>query len=509
MPLFDSETQHLINKMVGDAQIGPGVHITAPTLAKVMLGQLSNKVIPTTPSFLQILIPPETLPFEVTLEFLVKAGIYEEGKCTIPLCLDDKVDVVPEAILCTFLNTLVRKMRQHAIEKGLIALNDYAYRVWTHRNHNKIPAGSGAGVKPDILLLDPQYLQHLLSFTTHIRTQWAAVAAFGEVTRSLKRLPALQDTVNTKSAVIFQTQPNRRYVVALSFVGRNLEDLQMNVTVTDRSGQIQAHKLGIMGLEFIHFARFILGLAGNPVEYLGLDPTMSQQLDGSLEDIYVENRVYQHVATIHSMKNLFSRGTWVFLVSAESKYFIIKDLWSATQVTEAEFLEHISGHPKYHAIKFNVPRMDASTTIKVRYCLDQKADSTSLLRQFIPPDESVPRIHTRYSTETLGDPLTSFRSKKELVGAMRDIIRCEPVYLTHGSYTNKAISGMGILHDDMGILHTDISINNLMLHRRPTKDPFAPEVHGLLIDFDYATYTSKRNMRQGTVSVSFSIYILI
>ncbi|RPD54828.1 hypothetical protein L227DRAFT_657328 [Lentinus tigrinus ALCF2SS1-6] len=76
------------------------------------------------------------------------------------------------------------------------------------------------------------------------------------------------------------------------------------------------------------------------------------------------------------------------------------------------------------------------------------------------------RSHMRFVIDIVGRPITSFRSTKELITAMRD-----------------AIIGHKLACEHAGVLHRDISVGNILIVENRDEHPFA----GFLHDFDYSS----------------------
>ncbi|KAI0750221.1 hypothetical protein C8Q80DRAFT_1166705 [Daedaleopsis nitida] len=77
------------------------------------------------------------------------------------------------------------------------------------------------------------------------------------------------------------------------------------------------------------------------------------------------------------------------------------------------------------------------------------------------------RSHMRFVIDTVGRPLTRFKSTKELVKAVRDACR-----------------GHRLAMEQAGVLHRDVSVGNILIVDKP--DPEA-KFHGFLHDFDYSS----------------------
>ncbi|OJT05826.1 hypothetical protein TRAPUB_3321 [Trametes pubescens] len=80
------------------------------------------------------------------------------------------------------------------------------------------------------------------------------------------------------------------------------------------------------------------------------------------------------------------------------------------------------------------------------------------------------RSHMRFVVDTVGLPLSEFRSTKELVMAIRDAIRGHQLMMERG-----------------GVLHRDVSSGNILIVEEP--QPEDPPSRGFLHDYDYSSMT--------------------
>ncbi|KAI0350409.1 hypothetical protein OH77DRAFT_1413043 [Trametes cingulata] len=79
------------------------------------------------------------------------------------------------------------------------------------------------------------------------------------------------------------------------------------------------------------------------------------------------------------------------------------------------------------------------------------------------------RSHVRFVIDTVGRPLSQFRSTKELVTAIRDAIKGHQLAMEYG-----------------GILHRDVSTGNILIVDQPRQH----RTKGVLHDFDYSSMTA-------------------
>ncbi|OJT05821.1 hypothetical protein TRAPUB_3316 [Trametes pubescens] len=92
------------------------------------------------------------------------------------------------------------------------------------------------------------------------------------------------------------------------------------------------------------------------------------------------------------------------------------------------------------------------------------------------------RSHMRFVMDTVGRPLSRFKTTKELVMALRD-----------------AIVGHQLAMERAGVLHRDVSSGNILIvDRVPVARPIS---HGVLLDYDYSSMTLEPPNRSMAVDV--------
>ena len=298
------------------------------------------------------------------------------------------------------------------------------FRIWTDRNHRTQPVGSHHNRRPDINLLERPYLITLNQDNATYRTRWQCIKSFMEVTSSSS--PArIRLSVIEKSALLFETQPSRRFVVTISFVGP-ANDPNFVVTLVDRSGIVYTNYFSLLdGSGCIIFARLLFVLSYGPIEFIGLDPTMEMSTRiGVITQIRIGyDRRFQPVHPIHMSTRLIGRGTHVWIVKdVDTGHFhVLKDSWPlGDRPSEMHWLEVIAKHPQYDNFKDNLPQLICGEDCQIDGHVDTTTrNRTSIRREREPP----PRIHRRLVTKQIGDPLTSFRSKREFISVMLDVVQ--------------------------------------------------------------------------------------
>ncbi|TFK52735.1 hypothetical protein OE88DRAFT_1294286 [Heliocybe sulcata] len=110
------------------------------------------------------------------------------------------------------------------------------------------------------------------------------------------------------------------------------------------------------------------------------------------------------------------------------------------------------------------------------------------LNNFYDQDQYSPRIHQCIVLQSIGIPLSQFRSTCELVEATRD-----------------AMKGHQHLFEKLQILHRDISVNNIMISVDPKAEGGAK---GFIIDLEYAAFFQDRRPASTLREITGTIYFM-
>ena len=289
--------------------------------------------------------------------------------------------------------------------------------------HKKAPSEGYRLCKPDIILIN-RNLRHFLEDGNR-RPRWHQVEAIVEVSVSAPRETMLQQIIE-KAALMFESQPFRRFVIGLLFRGATSNnDAEFCFMLVDRAGVCRTHWAPISGYDAIDLARIVFALSYAKPEFLGIDTSMTvDPLSGNVTKIKVKDQEFNVIKHIHSSLVLFGRGTHVFLVQdKDGKSHILKDAWLLADhgISEIDILSSISD-----ALK-NDPSINAQKyrSMHPRFVVGEKmGDSTNMKRgrlNNMPPE----RLHCRVVTGPVGDPLTSFRSREEFVQVLLDCVDCK------------------------------------------------------------------------------------
>jgi Fungal protein kinase len=347
------------------------------------------------------IFPTDSLPFPVDdnlLLHLAYHGIWSiEGAHFIR-----KPESYSEVALADWLNILGRTIGMVYDKKRV--------RMWSANTRNLPPIGTNTIRKPDIILLDRDV------FSKPSRIHWSSIRAFGEVTAQESFPTRMTDTVNEKSYLLFLTQDNRRFVPALKFDGNN----NFSLTVTDRQGQIRmpAMSLSVSGKDCaLILLRILAALMYGSLLDVGIDPSMECDEKGNVMTIFVNKKEFTVFRRIYALQALVGRGTKVWIVTREDRYYILKDSWVQSGRVESEinFLKLMAQHP---ALTGRIPKLIEGEDLQIgRY-----ADSTEWYRIDIGQIDQH-RIHRRHVTEPIGSPLIKFKSRVECLSAIVDVLQ--------------------------------------------------------------------------------------
>ncbi|KAG1853785.1 hypothetical protein C8R48DRAFT_675730 [Suillus tomentosus] len=222
-------------------------------------------------------------------------------------------------------------------------------RRWTAKYSTNVLGGHQANRKPDLTLIDQ-----------NTSADWRCVRSFGEM-KSKKNTAAslneLCDQISVKSAILFGSQDNRNFVIALGFAKYNMIVYRYN-----RGGLMCSAAISITHpMGWTCFARVAYCLAYCHPHWLGYDISAQlapcrgprlmamQCIPEDKTNLLPEScRLnYAMDAQIHLTDSLFSRGSNIRRVHhVESKEsFIVKDTWHNVhrKMTEGQILRVIVG----------------------------------------------------------------------------------------------------------------------------------------------------------------------
>jgi len=286
-------------------------------------------------------------------------------------------------------------------------------RKWSAQYCNTPLNGSPHTRKPDIILLDAAVAD---SISSGYELKWHDVRALSEITSQESFHMAIKATVAQKSYIMFLTQCDRRFVTALSFHGD-----RFRFCACDRAGVVHTSSFPIArsaGLVNPTLLRIIIGLMFATNSTIGYDQMMTRGPDGQIVKIMVKGKEYKVIQKVFSSESLRGRATQCWHVrrvneDGNVEEYIIKDSWVHTGHTanEVEFLEKLRG-------VVGVPNCVDSEDVTLP---DGTVDSTATRCNGCRYDEV--RVNRRLVMQPVGELLTSFTCKKELVRGFRDLAR--------------------------------------------------------------------------------------
>ena len=129
--------------------------------------------------------------------------------------------------------------------------------------------------------------------------------------------------------------------------------------------------------------------------------------------IKVRNVVYEILEILFSSARFLGRGTVIYLARHDGQTYIIKDHWVENLSHEAEMMKAMSGIPSvpilidYWEVEVSSDIPDVTSRYRAeKYKVSMKGN----------------RTHVRIVMSPHGRPLTKFRSKRELVTCIRDVL---------------------------------------------------------------------------------------
>ncbi|KAF8971030.1 hypothetical protein BDZ97DRAFT_1753385 [Flammula alnicola] len=359
-----------------------------------------------------------------------------------------------EENLRTWLNNIANNL---AVTHGIAnTVSGRADRSFDSRTATKGPSGGYSKLrKPDISVINRA---DTLDSTKSKEEQlhWRKIYAFVEVTsNNSSPLSNVLSQISQKAACVFDVQPQREFVCAVGIIG-NPSKLEFIFVIVDRAGMTHTPCTEIKSYAALTFLRIIFALCYAKPDTLGWD--MSMKVNPETNEVTsIDITSYEYNSTtlttctfdvvklLHSSPILYSRGTRVWIVKdKQGIFYVLKDSWilEASGVSEIQFVRHveetINNELDGYLFKYTCPS----------YRIGQECVcSTDTIRGLLagkPPT----RHQRRIVTATIGDPITSFRSKKEFVAMYLDIV-----------------NALDFLNTKAMVIHGDLSINNILINR--------------------------------------------
>ena len=308
-------------------------------------------------------------------------------------------------------------------------------RSWSSATANSPPSGGTQSRKPDLILLDNEIC--VKAEDKKIKPGWALIKAFIEVTQNQHSVfTNMLTNIVQKAYLMFESQPYRRYVIALAFVKKERSP-SWTLIVVDRSGVITTTPFSFTRTNGITLAMVLYCLCFGSVRSIGIDETMTLCKEtGVVTHITVTGetptsgkkrvtRIFEVVRPIHNVPQLSGRATHVWLVRRKDIYYILKDSWPLGTKPFSE-IRHLL---KINQTIMQNPAMYAKLkhTYPILVVGQELPDETGDYRVELT-DSFFSRVHRRIVTKPIADPLTSFSSKFELCSVLCDVVQCKLIY---------------------------------------------------------------------------------
>jgi len=396
----------------------PGQKIKADRLKCILNKELAEGARSVASIIIDHLFASTKLPFKVDDDLLEKLRwkTNEQGVRTPGVWTGEKFREPPkhftEVEFSGWMNELAQAMSS--------ATGSPVRRLWSHHTCNTPPVGALVPCKPDLVLLDTTYLARIQDL--NIATDWALIRAFAEVTSEMKTPQRMHDTVKNKSFLTFNCQPARRLAISLSFNGAG----EMALTLADREGLLRMPETLLLpdgGPDVSLMLLRMLGILmfGTDID-IGLDPHCEvDDFTGKVKAITVDKTRFEIEKEVYSLDSLVGRGTqvWVVKRSTDQRRFIMKDAWTQRNRIDSEhkFLTKIRSSDLPDSIKNSLPMIMCGGDVTINGVCDDNSYYRSRLG-----GSRTHRIHQRFVCEPIGEPLTAFRTKKEFISAIIDVI---------------------------------------------------------------------------------------
>jgi hypothetical protein len=383
----------------------PGRSIPFAQLNDSLRKELAGNTLDSHSNLLELLLPPERLPFPVGKDLLRRLSAPVGTHPPIWNELESSFCQPPkgfgETAVCEWLNNLGTTM-------GLV-FGRQCERLWWSGNCGEPLVDPSVHRKLDVILLDRSYHDRV-SQKVLSGPKWSFVKALAMV----HQWPNTKLADSIKSYLTFLHQPHRRFTIALSFIDTGTG--QFSITVTDRVGRVHINPIDLMepsidhGLFLLRILAFLM--FGRP-EDIGLDPHFEIDMNGQVVAIECENRRFEVLERIHALPFQFGRGTQVWIVAHDGIKYIMKDSWVREDGLHNE-VAHLRRMACHEELKGRVPTLICGGDVVI----NGVNDSTGRYRS----GRCFHRVHRRIVTSPIGESITSFKSKREFIRVMISII---------------------------------------------------------------------------------------
>jgi hypothetical protein len=329
------------------------------------------------------------MPFKVDDDFVNDCRVILAKEGTQYVWSENGLD--SESQLASFLNKICGAIA--TVSKQSII------RRWDANYCNNYLKGSPIHRKPDVVLLNNNF---------EGTPEWRNVHAVAELTTSQTEHHRIICTVTDKTFVMLGAQPNRVFVPIISAWGGS----KFRLTVTDRQGQLRTQTYdiedGLRRVDLRMLIHILVGLCFGSGKAVGYDETMIMEQD-DIKFILCAGKPFKVINLVFGAQSLLGRATRVWIVEYDNRKYILKDAWveKCRPVSEAEHLRKVAGVEGVSEV----------------FCSEDIGGlSTGNLRCGVNDDKNKERIRRRIVTSTCGSHIATFRSKRELISALRDIV---------------------------------------------------------------------------------------
>jgi hypothetical protein len=169
----------------------------------------------------------------------------------------------------------------------------------------------------------------------------------------------------------------------------------------------------------------------HPVHQLNIpDDPLRLPLPAPIGRILVNDHMYDILEVIFSSQGLVGRGTVCYLTRRGDEEYIIKDHWVLGSKVDA--LNEVKMLQAMKDVR-GVPQLIDHWLVEIK---PGKVDQTGLYRyKLLNSLQGAVRTHVRLVLKPRARPLYMFRTKAELLGAIRDIISSKYIFNTPPSST--------------------------------------------------------------------------
>lgn len=279
------------------------------------------------------------------------------------------------------------------------ASKETSQRKWSARHANKLIQVINHVRKPDVVLMAQNVPLNAIEWK-HVHMVWE--------TTSRESLAVLKCTLDSKALCIFTAQPHRRFVPSAYLHGR------LGLCVHTRAGVFNSPTEGIdVNKEPLRLLRMVAGCLFAGDLWLGYDPSVEHKM-GDVTHITVDQQRYPIVAEICQSDVIRGRATTCWhALDQTGDDVVIKAGWPSAdrQWTEADMLRRAA---------------DAGVNNIPRVIVEESLGNFSLSAhiEVLPwyGDALERQLFKRLVITPLAQPITNFRSKKELLSALIDIV---------------------------------------------------------------------------------------